>query len=250
MKKTIWSCFLIILATRALAQPADTLKVLFIGNSYTYYNNLPHIVSVLSDSTDVKLITRKSTKGDSWLHEHWNGRRDIKTREVLSQEKYDIVVLQEYSMGAILQPDSLRIYAARFAKLVREFGAEPMLFLVWAREKVPQYQAELDDAYQYVSSENKMKLIPVGKAWEMARQYRPNAPLFDVDGTHPSDLGTFLSAAVIVGAITGEVPEKVYQAPTIRDARGETIELMRLDWLDMIFALKVANEAVERYCGE
>jgi len=239
---------------QALSKPQkvfkDTLNVLFIGNSYTYYNNLPHIVSIMSDSTDIKLMTKKSTLGGSWLHEHWNSKRNLKTREILAKEKFDIVVLQEYSMGSIQQPDSLRKYVRQFAKLVRQSGAEPMLFLVWAREKVPQYQAELDDPHQFVAKENNMMLIPVGKAWEMARTYRPTAPLFDLDGTHPADLGTFLSAAVIVGAITGQVPKTVTTSPTIRDGRGETIELMRLDWLDMIFALKVANEAVEKYCGE
>jgi len=230
--------------------PKDTLKVLFIGNSYTYYNNLPHIVSIMSDSTDTKLITKKSTLGGSWLHEHWNSKRNLKTREILAKEKFDIVVLQEYSMGSIQQPDSLRKYVRQFAQLVRKTGAEPMLFLVWAREKVPQYQAELDDPHQFVAKENNMKLIPVGKAWEMARAYRPTAALFDLDGTHPADLGTFLSAAVIVGAITGQVPKTITTTPTIRDGQGESIELMRLDWLDMIFALKVANEAVEKYCGE
>lgn len=230
--------------------PKDTLDVLFIGNSYTYYNNLPHIVSIMSDSTDIKLITKKSTLGGSWLHEHWNSKRNLKTREILAKEKFDIVVLQEYSMGSIQQPDSLRKYVGQFARLVRQTGAEPMLFLVWAREKVPQYQTELDDPHQFVAKENNLKLIPVGKAWEMARAYRPSAPLFDLDGTHPADLGTFLSAAVIVGAITGQVPKTVTTTPTIQDGRGESIELMRLDWLDMIFALKVANEAVEKYCGE
>ena len=43
------------LATRAQQKE---LKVLFIGNSYTFGNNLPHIVSILSDSTETKLITR------------------------------------------------------------------------------------------------------------------------------------------------------------------------------------------------
>lgn len=239
----------LLLSLFASAQKKDTLNVLFIGNSYTYYNNMPHLVSLISDSTDTKIVTRKSTRGDSWLHEHWNGRKAIKTREVLAKEKYDIVVLQEYSMGAINSPDSLRKYVAKFAKLVREYGAEPMLYLVWAREKVPQYQADLNDAYEFVAKENKMLLVPVGKTWELAKKYRPNIQLFDPDGTHPSNLGSFLTAAVFVGAITGQVPEKVYQNPSVRDGRGETIELMRLDWLDMIFALKVAREAVETYCG-
>ena len=239
----------LLLSLFASAQKKDTLNVLFIGNSYTYYNNMPHLVSLISDSTDIKIITRKSTLGGAWLHEHWNGKRNLETQKILAQEKYDIVVLQEYSMGAITAPDSLRKYVSQFARLVRKYGAEPMLFLVWAREKVPQYQAELNDPYEFVAKENKMLLVPVGKAWEMAKKYRPNIELYDADGTHPSELGSFLSAAVFVGALTGQVPETVYQVPTVTDGRGESIQLMRLDWLDVIFSLKVAREAVETYCG-
>jgi hypothetical protein len=247
MKRIIFLVALLYSFT-GFAQKKDTLNVLFIGNSYTYFNNMAHIVSLISDSTDTKIITRKSTLGGAWLHEHWNSKRNLETREILAKEKYDVVVLQEYSMGAISAPDSLRKYVRQFANLAREYKAKPMLFLVWAREKVPQYQTELDDPYGFVAKENKMLLVPVGKAWEIAKKYRPNIQLYDPDGTHPSELGTFLTAAVFVGAITGQVPETVYQTPTVIDGRGESIQLMRLDWLDMIFALKVAREAVETYC--
>lgn len=247
MKKTILSIALISIRFISAAQPADTLNVLFVGNSYTYFNNLPHIVSVISDSTSTKLITKKSTIGGAWLREHWNGDRGLRTREMIINGNFDLVVLQEYSMGAINSPDSLSKYATLFGDLIRSTGAKPYLFLVWAREKVPQYQAELDAPHEKIAKENGIPLVPVGKAWELALTYRPNAPLFYTDGTHPGDLGTFLTAATFVGALTGEVPEKVYQVPTIYDKEGEYIQLMRLDWLDMIFALKVAKETIDSY---
>jgi hypothetical protein len=49
------------------------LKVLFAGNSYTYGYNLPHIVSIMSEGTDTRLVTRKSVIGGAHLWEHWNG---------------------------------------------------------------------------------------------------------------------------------------------------------------------------------
>jgi hypothetical protein len=70
------------------------MKVLFVGNSYTYGNNLAHIVSILSDSTETKLITRKSVIGGAYLREHWNGDRELKTREVIAEGDFDIVVPQ------------------------------------------------------------------------------------------------------------------------------------------------------------
>ena len=59
------------------------LKILFVGNSYTYGNNLPHIVAILSEGTNTKLITRKSVIGGAHLREHWNGDRGLKTREII-----------------------------------------------------------------------------------------------------------------------------------------------------------------------
>ena len=53
----------------------DTLRVLFVGNSYIYYNNLPQMVSLISDSLNTKLICKKSTYGGSTLGDHWNSRR-------------------------------------------------------------------------------------------------------------------------------------------------------------------------------
>ena len=57
---------LILIAFRidCAAQPyGDTLKVLFVGNSYIYVGNLPHLVSIISDSCETKLITTKSVAG-------------------------------------------------------------------------------------------------------------------------------------------------------------------------------------------
>ncbi|MCP4459815.1 MAG: hypothetical protein GY816_17605 [Cytophagales bacterium] len=225
----------------------DTLKVLFVGNSYTYFNNLSHVVSVISDSTSTKLITKKSTAGGASLHEHWNGLRGLETKELITQGDFDVVVLQEHSMGAISQPDSLRKYASKFADLIRSTGAKPYMFQVWAREKVPQYIQELNLEYEAVSKKNDITLVPIGRGWDLARKIRPTAPLFVEDGTHPSPLGTVITAAIFIGVLTGEVPDKVYQAPTIYDQDGESIELVRLDWLDMIFAIKVAKETIDTY---
>ena len=225
----------------------DTLKVLFVGNSYTYFNNLPHIVSAISDSTNTKLITKKSTVGGVWLREHWHHKRGLQTRQMIEDGNYDVVVLQEYSMGAVNSPDSLYKYVRLFVNLIKSKGAKPFIFQVWAREKVPQYISELNEAYEKTVDENDIPLIPVGKGWNLSRKLRPDAPLFYKDGTHPGDLGTFLTAAIFVGCLTGEVPEKVYQVPTIRDPEGEAVQLMRLDWLDMIYALKVAQETIDTY---
>ena len=77
------------------------LKVLFVGNSYTYGYNLPHIVSIISEETSTLLITRKSVIGGASLKEHWKGGRELRTRSMIAEGNYDVVVLQDFSMSAM-----------------------------------------------------------------------------------------------------------------------------------------------------
>ena len=95
----------------------DTVKVLFIGNSYTYVENLPQIVSILSDGSNTKLITRKSTVGGAKLSEHWKGERGLKSKEIIRDGKFDIVVLQEHSLGTLNEKDSVIKYEKLFCKI-------------------------------------------------------------------------------------------------------------------------------------
>ncbi len=223
------------------------LKVLFVGNSYVYFQNLPHIVAAISDSTSTKLITSKSTVGGARLSEHWHGKRGLKTKELIKSGKFDIVVLQEYSMGPIHQPDSLIKYASLLCDLIKENGAKPYFYLVWARDKVPQYQAKLNEIYLKAAKINEAVVVPVGPGWEMARQIRPTVPVFDQDGSHPSDLGTFLSSCIFVNYISGELPKKLPSTIIVKDKFEESIELMRLDPLDIQFSLKIAEKIKKEF---
>jgi hypothetical protein len=218
------------------------LKVLFVGNSYTYGNNLPHIVSILSDSTETKLITRKSVIGGAYLREHWNGDRALKTRELIAEGDFDIVVLQNNSMAAMLAPDSTIKYVKLFAEYNKQHGAETYLFNTWAREKVPQFQPEIDAMYLKAAEEAGAIRVPVGSAWELALDIRPSIELFTLDGSHPNELGTLLIACIFVKSITGELPLYLPGTFMVEDAEGETVRLMGVDPLDFEFCKRIANE--------
>jgi len=223
----------------------DTLKVLFVGNSYTYSNNLPQIVSIISNKTNTKLITKKSTIGGAKLSQHWNGERGLKTKEIIAKGNFDIVVLQGHSMSTIKESDSLLKYSKLFCDFVKSNEAKPYLFVTWAREFVPQYQETINNGYNQISQENNVIEVPVGNAWALAQKLRPTIKLFSGDGTHPSDFGTFLTACVFVNVLTNELPEKVHNEFRIKDLNGEEIQLMYIDNLNEIFLKKVAQKVVE-----
>lgn len=222
----------------------DTLSILFVGNSYTHFENLPQIISIISDSASTKLNTKKSTMGGAKLREHWLGERGSKTKEMIKKGNFDIVVLQEYSWGAVDEPDSLLKYSKLFCDFIKENDALPYFYLTWAREKVPQHQETINRVYLEAATENDAVLVPVGKAWALARQLRPNIELYKPDGSHPSKLGTFLTACVFVATILNELPDEIAWKYRTKDIYGESLALMAIDVLDVIFCKKIAEEIV------
>lgn len=247
IRKTFTVLFLLLgslFATCLAQETKDTLNVLFVGNSYTYFNNLPQLVSIISDSSKTKLVTKKSTIGGARLSEHWLGQRNLKTKEMIKYGEFDIVVLQEFSMGAIEEAENTQKYLKLFSDFIKENNAKPYYYLTWAREKAPQYQDQINKVFKEAATENNAIIVPAGKAWARAKELRPTIGLYDADGSHPSQLGTFLSACVFVAALTNEIPSELSRYYQTTDTYGESVELMRVDGLDLVFCKKVTEEIV------
>ncbi len=223
----------------------DTLRILFVGNSYTFISNMPHLVSQISDSTKVKLITSGSYAGGATLSDHWNGEKELKTRELIKKGDYDIVVLQEHSMGTIEKKDDFFKYSKKLCNLIKTSGAKPFFYVTWARQKVPQYQELITKTYKQASEENDCGLIMVGEAWKLARTLRPDVRLFMPDGSHQSDLGAFLTACVFAGTFSGELPENLPDWYVVTDSNGERVILFWENSLDVTFCLKVASRFIK-----
>jgi len=245
MKKVILLITGLALYSGLLFSQEKELKVLFVGNSYTYGYNLAHIVSIISKGTSTKLVTRKSTIGGASLSEHWLGGRELKTKEIIEEGDFDIVILQDFSMSAIQTPDSLLKYVKLFSDYNKSFGARTYLFNTWAREKVPQFQTEIDKIYGQAARENGAVKVPVGAAWELAQDLRPMVDLYTSDGSHPNELGTMLSASVFVRVITGELPDRVPTLYRIEDGYGETVRLMNHNPEDSEFCRRIALQVAE-----
>jgi len=193
---------------------ARSLRVLFIGNSYTYVNNLPEIfrkLALAGNQGDVE--TRMIAPGGWRLKDHWEKGEAPKA---LLDGKWDIVVLQEQStLGVNYYVDGMvriggdqvfRPFAERWASEIRRAGATPMLFLTWARKATPEDQAALSYAYMNAAKEFEAKVAPVGIVWERLREQQPSLELFYGDGSHPSPAGTYLAACTFYAAVFHQSP--------------------------------------------
>jgi hypothetical protein len=206
----------------------DTLRVLFVGNSYTYYSDLPKMVSVLSKTTSTYIKSEMSAVGGARLKYHYKQQHELKTKTLIKNGKYDIVVLQEQSMGTITNKKEFLSYSEKLSKYIKKHNAKPYFFVTWSRKNTPQTQSIITNTYKKAARLNNGVLVLVGEVWKAALQKRPNIKLYDKDGSHPSKLGTFLAASVFIKKLTGaNIPHSVvYSLPNNKNDYIFCIELV------------------------
>lgn len=192
----------------------QSLRVLFIGNSYTYFNNLPEIFAKLAESgRQATVETRMEAPGGWRLKDHWEKGEAPKT---LRDGKWDYVVLQEQStLGfnlfvegrpRIVSDEFFEPYAVKWASEIRKAGATPVFYLTWARKTNPEDQAALNYAYVHAANESGAQVAPVGIAWTEVRQEQPAIELYMNDGSHPSPAGTYLAGCTLYASIFHQSP--------------------------------------------
>ncbi|AGA80395.1 hypothetical protein [Echinicola vietnamensis] len=215
----------LLLSLNVLGQEKETLRVLFVGNSYTYFWNLPQMVSALAADQGMSIITRKSTLGGATLKQHWEGERGLETKKMISEGEWDVVVLQNHSKSTINDPVEFEDYGKKFIELVKAKGAKPLLYMTWARNWNPLMQETISEGYRDLAKSTGVDLAPVGEVWGQARILRPDLSLFDPDGSHPSQIGTYLTACVFYRILSGKASQGLSGRLSWVDQDGEEIFL-------------------------
>ncbi len=181
----------------------DLIKVLFIGNSYTYCNNLPGMLQDLSKAAGKKLETAMVTSGGKTLEWHWY---NPETLDAIDKGPWGFVVLQEQSLRPVEEPAKMSCAVNKFAARIHKVKATPLLYLTWARKHIPEMQDGITEAYLRAARETGAKIAPVGSAWRRALAASPGLSLYVEDRSHPSMLGSYLAACVFYATIFGETP--------------------------------------------
>lgn len=225
---------------------AQQKKVLFIGNSYTFGNNLPEMLKVLCASQGVPMETVMLAPGGCSLRRHVEHTGAL---DKISQEKWDYVILQDHSLGAIIGRDDMFKYGAILVEAVKKQGAQPFLYETWPREHIQESfygygedekirktlvkkmstfleknavftpgfleqlhsYAPLKDgihgAYAKLAQDTGAQVVPVGTAWVNCVKAPMMPKLYTADKSHASVHGTYLTACVFYAKITGKSPE-------------------------------------------
>lgn len=201
------------LATFAGAD-APPLRVLFLGNSLTYVNDLPQMVEAIS-SKGIRRVETGMIAGPNYgLEDLWRERR---VHESIRSGRWDVVVMQQ---GPSALPESranLVAWAKKFGDLIREHGAEPALYMVWPASNRASDRQRVAESYRVAADACGCRLLPAGEAWQAAWKRNGRLSLYGVDGFHPNREGTFLAALVIWSELTGEAPATAPGEFTLRD---------------------------------
>ncbi len=190
------------------ARAAD-LRVLFVGNSITYTNNLPAMTEQVAASLKAKPRLRAgfAGRGGATLRDLWN---DGNVRSAIARGKYAYVVLQPQSTEVIRTPDETAAYARLFHEEIRRSGAKTMIFETWAPREFDVPQEKYTREYEAIARDLHAPLAPVGDAWEHLQ--RNGVALFQ-DGVHPNPAGTYLAACVFYSVLYAHSPAGAEHKP-------------------------------------
>jgi hypothetical protein len=246
--------------TTASQQP-QKLHVLFIGNSYTYYNNLPQMLAGLAASAKPARVleTEMVAVGGATLKRLWDNGQ---AQQALARGRWDYVVLQEQStlgmskivdgIAQINDPAEFHAAARVYDAEIKKLGAKPIFYMTWARQNSPTSQTQLTDAYLRIGRELNDTVVPVGLAWQAALNAKPTLVLHVADKSHPNPIGSYLAACVFYAVLYGQSPEGLAERITgaVVDSSGKPGdsqgELVNLSREDAAFLQKVAWETLKQ----
>ena len=200
--------------------PDGKTRVLFIGNSLTYVNDLPRMVEAVARlGGDTSMATAAVAFPDFALEDHWN---EGSARKALAQSRWEFVVMQQGPSSLPENQASLATWAGRFDPIIRGAGAEPVLYMVWPSAGRSGDFPGVLAGYRNAAAAVRGRFAPAGDAWLAAWALDPATALYGGDGFHPSASGTYLAALVIVGRITGLDPRTL---PASIPFNGGTLSL-------------------------
>lgn len=227
IKKSILALF-VLFAVSLFGQ--NTKRVLFLGNSYTYVNNLPQMLSDMAASTGKTLIFDSNTPGGYYLGQHLTNPQSLAK---IKAGNWDNVVLQDQSM-ALAYPDRYRNFMAIGTDLdsiikANNLCSQTMFYSTWGRKNGDTYlctppqcaqdtwinrtyyqmDSDIEANYKIIADSLKSSMTPVGAVWRHIRQQHPTIELFQEDESHPSLAGSYAAACSFYATIFRSDPTQI-----------------------------------------
>ena len=198
--------------------PKDTLKVLCLGNSFTYYFGCPAILKEIAWKEGHYLDIASSLKGSWSMGLHLSMET---TDDLVAEGGYDYVFLQDQSQA----PARVGKDRKKYDDLVRNIAA----MAAKVRTTSPDCKAVVENTWAYMNREfggfgsleafdkygrkgsrimakavGNAEVSPIAEAFPIVRKERPDINLYHTDNHHQSLYGSYLKSCVNYLVIFGE----------------------------------------------
>ena len=184
-----------------------TKKVLMIGNSFTFYWNLPQVLESMFDINNKNIEVDQITIGGSDLKKHWN----LHLENNYPITDYNYIVFNDHSTNPLLNLDSCAKYMKLFINYSKKKNVSPFIYGTWEYPFLKNIsQTRNTNTLQLLDSlsvVNEAVYVPVGNAFSYIENNNPEINLYMDDQKHPSPNATYLAACVFYTAITKESPK-------------------------------------------
>lgn len=217
---------MLLVATASYSQHKKA-RVLFVGNSYTYFNNMPQIVADMAATTGDTLDYDMSAPGGVtfWNHVDRSSESYIPTMGKVRAGGWDYVILQEQSVTPSSPPESYYPWSFVYAKFlvdsIRKYSpcAAIIFYMTWGRKHgLPNSCNSYYPPWPYQCTYMSMDSItrvrymelaeyldgsvsPVGPVWRHIRGNYTDIELYEADESHPSPAGSYAAACSMFTAI-------------------------------------------------
>ncbi len=238
MKKTI-ILFFIFLSFSIYSQNRQRLNVLFLGNSYTENNNLPETITNIAASVGDTLIHDKNTPMGATFKQHCTNESAVK----IALGNWDYVVLQEQSQYPAFPLWQVETECFPYAKALVDSvhkhnpNGRPVFYMTWGHRNGDPFNCPiyppictyegmdnlLYERYMMMANDNDATMSPVGKIWRYLRTYYPFINLYQEDGTHPSEMGTYAAACTFYTILFQKDPTLIKTSFDLNPSQAQII---------------------------
>ena len=180
------------------------LNILFIGNSHTYYNDMPRLIKLRANEAGYNCRITMLAHPNWFLSQH---AEEPEARFNILHGKYDYVVLQEHAHPFGPEEEFLEA-AIALNKMIREAGSTPVIYECWAKKDEPELQDHMNEVHRHVAEEIGALIAPVGENWWTYKESWPNLEMYDGDGAHASCAGSDFAAKLIWETILDDLRRK------------------------------------------
>lgn len=208
-------------------RPSEKIRVLFIGNSHTYYNWSPYMLKEIAWKEGLDVEVALSAHSGFTIEKH---STHSVTKSFVEAGGYDYAIVQEYNdriavIGADMKKGSLSTDASKFVSDMKNMISEikkaspsvtALVEMSWGTKTgtgsliktnwtdYPTMQGYVTEGTKHVAAESGVGYTLLGEAWEKVRSERPELEMYHTDQHHPSYAGSYLKACVNYLTLSGK----------------------------------------------